>query len=87
MKRCFALMIFLASFLLRVLQNLELVHAVGCAGSLFNVNSTYAQNRHNFFSTLASKVVANGRLYNDSLGQNPNRVHALVFCTRGDEQA
>lgn len=80
-------MIFLASFLLRVLQNLELVHAVGCAGSLFNVNSTYAQNRHNLFSTLASKVVANGRLYNDSLGQNPNRVHALVFCTRGDEQA
>ncbi|WZY77559.1 hypothetical protein YC2023_023943 [Brassica napus] len=87
MRKCFALMIFLASFLLRVLQNLELVHAVGCAGSLFNVNSTYAQNRHNLFSTLASKVVANGRLYNDSLGQNPNRVHALVFCTRGDEQA
>nr|VDC89850.1 unnamed protein product [Brassica rapa] len=87
MRKCFALMIFLASFLLRVLQNLELVHAVGCAGSLFNVNSTYAQNRHNLFSTLASKVVVNGRLYNDSLGQNPNRVHALVFCTRGDEQA
>ncbi|KAJ4910182.1 putative cysteine-rich receptor-like protein kinase 39 [Raphanus sativus] len=87
MRKCFALMIFLASFLLLVLQNLELVHAVGCAGSLFNVNSTYAQNRHNLFSTLASKVIANGRLYNDSLGQNPNRVHALVFCTRGDEKA
>ncbi|KAJ0243214.1 Gnk2-homologous domain-containing protein [Hirschfeldia incana] len=86
MRKCFALMIFLASFLI-VLQNLELVHAVGCAGSLFNVNSTYAQNRRSLFSTLASKVVANGRLYNDSLGQNPNRVHALVFCTRGDEKA
>ncbi|KAF8108670.1 hypothetical protein N665_0105s0023 [Sinapis alba] len=87
MRKCFALMIFLGSFLLLVLQNLELVHAVGCAGSLFSVNSTYAQNRHNLFSNLASKVVANGGLYNDSLGQNPNRVHALVFCTRGDEQA
>ncbi|KAL0876895.1 hypothetical protein Bca101_026600 [Brassica carinata] len=87
MKKCFALMIFLPCFLLLALQNLEFVHAVGCAGRLFNVNSTYARNRHNLFSTLASKVVANGRLYNDSLGQNPNRVHALVFCTRGDDQA
>ncbi|CAN7123936.1 unnamed protein product [Brassica rapa subsp. narinosa] len=87
MEKCFASMIFLASFLLLVLLNLELVHAVGCAGSLFNSNSTYAQNRNNLFSTLASKVVANGGLYNDSLGQNPNRVQALVFCARGVEKA
>lgn len=87
MEKCFASMIFLASFLLLVLLNLELVHAVGCAGSLFNSNSTYAQNRNNLFSTLASKVVANGGLYNDSLGQNPNKVQALVFCARGAEKA
>ncbi|WZZ34688.1 hypothetical protein YC2023_018089 [Brassica napus] len=76
MEKCFASMIFLASFLLLVLLNLELVRAVGCAGSLFNSNSTYAQN-----------LVANGGLYNDSLGQNPNRVQALVFCARGVEKA
>ncbi|KAL0826532.1 hypothetical protein Bca101_050209 [Brassica carinata] len=87
MEKCFASMIFLASFLLLVLLNLELVHAVGCAGRLFNSNSTYAQNRNNLFSTLASKVVANGGLYNDSLGQNPNKVQALVFCARGAEKA
>ncbi|KAF8108666.1 hypothetical protein N665_0105s0019 [Sinapis alba] len=80
-------MIFLASFLLLVLQNLELVHAEWCTGTLFNRNSTYAQNRYNLFSTLASKVVVNGGLYNDSLGQNPNRVQALVFCAGGVEQA
>ncbi|KAJ0243213.1 Cysteine-rich receptor-like protein kinase 40 [Hirschfeldia incana] len=87
MGKCFALMIFLASVLLLVLQNFELVHANWCVGTLFNRNSTYAQNRYNLFSTLASKVVANGGLYNDSFGQNPNRVQALVFCPRGVEQA
>ncbi|KAJ4888447.1 putative cysteine-rich receptor-like protein kinase 39 [Raphanus sativus] len=87
MGKCFALMIFLASFLLLVLLNLELVRAVGCDGNIFNSNSTYAQNRNNLFSTLASKVVANGGLYNDSLGQSPNRVQALVFCARGVEEA
>ncbi|KAL0711116.1 hypothetical protein Bca4012_018094 [Brassica carinata] len=87
MGKCFALMIILASVLLLFLQDLELVHADGCAGAIFNRNSTYAQNRYNLFSTLASKVVVNGGLYNDSLGQIPNRVQALVFCSRGVEQA
>ncbi|KAL0844694.1 hypothetical protein Bca101_017940 [Brassica carinata] len=87
MGKCFALMIILASVLLLSLQDLELVHADGCAGAIFNRNSTYAQNRYNLFSTLASKVVVNGGLYNDSLGQIPNRVQALVFCSRGVEQA
>ncbi|ESQ38139.1 hypothetical protein EUTSA_v10029445mg [Eutrema salsugineum] len=86
MGKCPALMIFLTSSLLLVLQNLEAVNAVGCAGNFFNANSSYVQNRDNLFSTLADKVVANNGFYNASLGEIPNRVHALVFCARGYEQ-
>ncbi|CAH2071575.1 unnamed protein product [Thlaspi arvense] len=86
MEKCLALMIFLAYSLLLVLQNLEFVHALGCAGIFFNSNSSYVQNRRNLFSTLASKVVANGGFYNTSLGKSPDRVHALVLCARGYEE-
>ncbi|CAH2071589.1 unnamed protein product [Thlaspi arvense] len=79
-----ALMIFLASSLLFVLQNLEVANAAKCFGS--SLNAAYAQNRRNLFSTLANKVVANGGFYNASLGQYPNRVHALALCARGYEQ-
>ncbi|KAF3565405.1 hypothetical protein DY000_02014122 [Brassica cretica] len=82
----FSLIIVLASSLLLVLQDLEQVHALGCSGIFLNGNSSYFQNRHSLFSTLASKVVANGGFYNASLGKNPNRVHALVLCARGYEQ-
>ncbi|XP_010432614.1 PREDICTED: putative cysteine-rich receptor-like protein kinase 39 [Camelina sativa] len=81
-----ALMFFLASSLLLVLQKLEVVNAVGCTGSLFNSNSSYAQNRRDLFSTLANKVATNGGFYNASLGKSPNRVHAVGLCGRGYEQ-
>ena len=88
MGKCRALMISLLSFLLLVLQNLQVVSAVGCAGSFFNANSTFLQNRDDIFSTLADKVIANGGFYNASLGNSPNRVYALVLCQRGyDQQA
>ncbi|KAL0876894.1 hypothetical protein Bca101_026599 [Brassica carinata] len=89
MGKCSALMIFRFSFLLLlVLQNLEVVSAVGCAGSFFNASSTFRQNRDDIFSTLADKVIANGGFYNASLGNSPNRVYALVLCQRGyDQQA
>ncbi|KAF3541949.1 hypothetical protein F2Q69_00021757 [Brassica cretica] len=88
MGKCCALMISLLSFLLLVLQNLQVVSAVGCAGSFFNANSTFLQNRDDIFSTLADKVIANGGFYNASLGNSPNRVYALVLCQRGyDQQA
>ncbi|EFH48956.1 predicted protein [Arabidopsis lyrata subsp. lyrata] len=80
------LMILIASFLLLVLQNVEIVNAVGCTGSFFNGNSSYAQNRRELFSTLADKVVTNGGFYNASLGKSPNRVHAVALCGRGYEQ-
>ncbi|XP_018455030.1 putative cysteine-rich receptor-like protein kinase 39 [Raphanus sativus] len=86
MVKCSSLITALTSFLLLVLQDLEKVHALGCYGSLLNGNRTYFQNRYSLFSTLASKVVANGGFYNASLGKNPNRVHALVLCARGYEQ-
>ncbi|CAN6859759.1 unnamed protein product [Brassica oleracea] len=86
MVKYFSLIIVLASSLLLVLQDLEQVHALGCSGIFLNGNSSYFQNRHSLFSTLASKVVANGGFYNASLGKNPNRVHALVLCARGYEQ-
>lgn len=78
-----ALIMFLSSSLLIVLQNLDVVNAVTCSGSFINGNSSYFQNRHDLFSTLASKVVANGGFYNASLGKSPNSVHALVLCQRG----
>ncbi|CAA7054330.1 unnamed protein product [Microthlaspi erraticum] len=89
-----ALMIFLASSLLLVFQNLKTANAVGCAGSFFNANSSYVQNplsrfatdRDDLFSTLPDKVVANGGFYNVSLGNSPNRAHVLVICARGYEQ-
>ncbi|KAG2276168.1 hypothetical protein Bca52824_058723 [Brassica carinata] len=80
------LIIFLSSSLLIVLQNLDVANAVTCSGSFINGNSSYFQNRDNLFSTLASKVVANGGFYNASLGKSPNSVHALVLCKRGYEQ-
>ncbi|WZZ14370.1 hypothetical protein YC2023_107459 [Brassica napus] len=86
MVKYFSLIIVLASSLLLVLQDLEQVHALGCSGSFLNSNSSYFQNRHSLFSTLASKVVANGGFYNASLGKNPNRVYALVLCASGYEQ-
>ncbi|WZZ87967.1 hypothetical protein YC2023_116546 [Brassica napus] len=86
MVKYFSLIIVLASSLLLVLQDLEQVHALGCSGIFLNGNSSYFQNRQSLFSTLASKVVANGGFYNASLGKNPNRVHALVLCARGYEQ-
>ncbi|KAJ0264894.1 Cysteine-rich receptor-like protein kinase 40 [Hirschfeldia incana] len=81
-----SLIIVLASSLLLVLEDLEQVHALGCSGIFLNGNSSYFQNRHSLFSTLASKVVANGGFYNASFGKNPNRVHALVLCARGYQQ-
>ncbi|XP_024010194.1 putative cysteine-rich receptor-like protein kinase 39 [Eutrema salsugineum] len=88
MGKCPALMVFLACSLLLVLQNLEVVNAVGCAGSFFNANSSYVQNRDSLFSTLADKVIANSGFYNASLGKSPNSVHVLVLCARGyDQQA
>ncbi|KAL0827293.1 hypothetical protein Bca101_050971 [Brassica carinata] len=87
MGKSFALVIILISFLLLlVLQNLEVVNAVGCTGSFYNENSTYVQNRDDIFSTLPDKVIANGGFYNASLGNSPNRVYALVLCQRGYEQ-
>ncbi|XP_018511843.1 putative cysteine-rich receptor-like protein kinase 39 isoform X3 [Brassica rapa] len=87
MGKSFALVIILLSFLLLlVLQNLEVVNAVGCTGSFYNENSTYVQNRDDIFSTLPDKVIANGGFYNSSLGNSPNRVYALVLCQRGYEQ-
>ncbi|KAG2283177.1 hypothetical protein Bca52824_054397 [Brassica carinata] len=87
MGKSFALVIILISFLLLlVLQNLEVVNAVGCTGSFHNENSTYVQNRDDIFSTLPDKVIANGGFYNASLGNSPNRVYALVLCQRGYEQ-
>ncbi|KAG7619644.1 Gnk2-homologous domain [Arabidopsis suecica] len=80
------LMIFIASSLLIVLQNVEIVNAVGCTGSFFNGNSSYAQNRRDLFSTLPNKVVTNGGFYNSSLGKSPNIVHAVALCGRGYEQ-
>ncbi|CAH2071585.1 unnamed protein product, partial [Thlaspi arvense] len=78
-----ALMIFLVSSFLFVLQNLEVVNAIRCFGSSFNGNRVHAQNRRDLFSTLADKVVANGGFYNASLGQDLNEVNALVLCARG----
>ncbi|XP_010422275.1 PREDICTED: putative cysteine-rich receptor-like protein kinase 39 isoform X2 [Camelina sativa] len=87
MGACPTLMIILASSLFLVLPNLEVINAVGCAGSYFNGNSSsYGHNRQNLFSTLAKKVVANGGFYNASLGKSPNRVHALALCARGYER-
>ncbi|CAH8254475.1 unnamed protein product [Arabidopsis lyrata] len=83
MGKCLALMIFLSSSLLFVLQNLEVVNAVRCSGSFFKGNSSYSENRHKLFSTLANKVVTNGGFYNASLGKSPNTVYALVLCARG----
>ncbi|CAD5327139.1 unnamed protein product [Arabidopsis thaliana] len=80
------LMIFIASSLLIVLQNVEIVNAVGCTGSFFNGNSSYAQNRRDLFSILPNKVVTNGGFYNSSLGRSPNIVHAVALCGRGYEQ-
>ncbi|CAN6972418.1 unnamed protein product [Brassica rapa subsp. trilocularis] len=80
------LIIFLSSSLLIVLQNLDVANAVTCSGSFINGNSSYFQNRDNLFSTLVSKVVANGGFYNASLGKSPNSVHALVLCKRGYER-
>ncbi|KAJ0264861.1 Cysteine-rich receptor-like protein kinase 40 [Hirschfeldia incana] len=83
MGRNRALIMFLSSSLLIVLQNLDVVNAATCSGSFINGNSSYFQNRHDLFSTLASKVVANSGFYNASLGKSPNSVHALVLCQRG----
>ncbi|KAJ4906175.1 putative cysteine-rich receptor-like protein kinase 39 [Raphanus sativus] len=77
-----ALMIILSSSLLFVLQNLEVVNAAECYGSLAG-NNSYAQNRKDLFSNLTNKVLTNGGFYNASLGQYPNRVYALGLCARG----
>ncbi|EOA19366.1 hypothetical protein CARUB_v10000413mg [Capsella rubella] len=79
------LMIFLPSCLLLVFQTLNVANAVTCVGSFFN-GSSYGENRHNLFSTLSHKVITNGGFYNASLGESPNRVYALVLCTRGYER-
>ncbi|CAN8237945.1 unnamed protein product [Cochlearia groenlandica] len=86
MRKCHALMIFLAFSLLLVFQNVKVVNAVGCAGSFFNGNNSYGQNRLDLFSSLASKVVSNGGFYNASLGKSSNRVRVLGLCQRGYEQ-
>ncbi|XP_024009812.1 cysteine-rich receptor-like protein kinase 40 isoform X3 [Eutrema salsugineum] len=83
MGKCPVMMIFLASSLLLFLQTLEVVNADLCFGSSFNGNGSYAQNRRKLFSNLANKVVSNGGFYYASLGQNPNRVNAIVLCARG----
>ncbi|KAJ0250225.1 Cysteine-rich receptor-like protein kinase 40 [Hirschfeldia incana] len=80
-----ALMISLASFLLFILQTLDVVNGAKCYGSLAGNSSSYAQNRKILFSTLADKVLANGGVYNASLGQYPNRVNTLGLCARGYE--
>ncbi|XP_019089414.1 PREDICTED: cysteine-rich receptor-like protein kinase 40 isoform X1 [Camelina sativa] len=86
MGKCPALMIYLSSFILLVLQTLHGVNSVKCFGNSFNGNGSYAQNRQKLFSTLADKVVTNGGFYNASLGQIPNRVYALAICARGYDQ-
>ncbi|XP_010432646.2 PREDICTED: putative cysteine-rich receptor-like protein kinase 39 [Camelina sativa] len=80
------LMIMFTSSLLLVLQKLEVVNAIECAGGYFNGNSSYGPNRQNLFSTLAKKVVGNGGFYNASLGKSPDRVHAFALCARGYER-
>ncbi|CAF2125376.1 putative cysteine-rich receptor-like protein kinase 39 [Brassica napus] len=80
-----AVMIILASSLLFVLHTSKVVNGAKCFGSLA-INSSYAQNRRDLFSTLANKVATNGGFYNASLGQYPNRVYALGLCARGYEQ-
>ncbi|CAA7054334.1 unnamed protein product [Microthlaspi erraticum] len=87
MGKCHTLMIFLASSLLLVCQNLKVVNAVdGCAGSFINGNSSYIQDRNKLFSTLANQVIASGEFYNASLGKSPDRVYALALCARGYEE-
>ncbi|CAA0393741.1 unnamed protein product [Arabidopsis thaliana] len=87
MGKCSALMIFLSSSLLLVLQTLHVVNAVKCFGNSFNGNSsTFAQNRQKLFPTLADKVITNDGFYNASLGQDPDKVYALVTCARGYDQ-
>ncbi|KAF8049913.1 hypothetical protein N665_2091s0003 [Sinapis alba] len=82
MGRIPALIIFLTSSLLIVIQNLDVANAVTCTGSFIKGNGIYGKNRRDLFSTLANKVVANGGFYNASLGASPNSVHALVLCRR-----
>ncbi|XP_018510072.1 cysteine-rich receptor-like protein kinase 40 isoform X2 [Brassica rapa] len=79
-----SLMIILVFSLFLVLHTLEVVNGAKCYGSLAS-NSSYAQNRHDLFSTLSDKVVTNGGFYSSSLGQYPNRVYALGLCARGYE--
>ncbi|XP_010456914.1 PREDICTED: cysteine-rich receptor-like protein kinase 40 [Camelina sativa] len=88
MGKCPALMIYLSSFILFVLQTLHGVNSVECFGSSYNRNSSYPKNREKLFSDLADKVVANRGFYNASFGQYPDRVYALAMCARGyDEEA
>ncbi|XP_019089409.1 PREDICTED: cysteine-rich receptor-like protein kinase 40 [Camelina sativa] len=86
MVKCPALMIYLSSFILFVLQTLHGVNSVKCFGSSYNRNGSYPKNRQKLFSDLADKVVANRGFYNASFGQYPDRVYALAMCARGYEQ-
>ncbi|KAF5725969.1 putative cysteine-rich receptor-like protein kinase 35-like [Tripterygium wilfordii] len=49
----------------------------------FTSNSTYANNRYQILSSLASNVSTNSGFFNTSIGQEPNKVYALGLC-RGD---
>ncbi|XP_010529582.1 PREDICTED: cysteine-rich receptor-like protein kinase 11 isoform X2 [Tarenaya hassleriana] len=52
------------------------------AGS-FRPNGTYDINRRLVLSYLPSNVTAQGKFYNVSVGQEPDRVHALGMCIHG----
>ncbi|XP_038698521.1 putative receptor-like protein kinase At4g00960 isoform X2 [Tripterygium wilfordii] len=49
----------------------------------FTSNSTYANNRYQILSSLASNVSSNGGFFTTSIGLEPNKIYALGLC-RGD---
>ncbi|XP_010539037.1 PREDICTED: putative cysteine-rich receptor-like protein kinase 39 isoform X1 [Tarenaya hassleriana] len=83
------LVLFLSCSLLLLLPlplTFRAVHAnLLCYDEFLPANSTYARNRDNLLSSLASNVTARGGFYNASLGRNSDRVNAFALCRRGYE--
>ncbi|KAK4491958.1 hypothetical protein RD792_002742 [Penstemon davidsonii] len=83
-KRLFALIIFLV-LALNLLPNFIKAQAICLNNGNYSTNSTYQTNLNTLLSSLSTTFGSTNGFYNASVGQNPDRANAIVFC-RADIQ-
>ncbi|OVA13144.1 Protein kinase domain [Macleaya cordata] len=51
-----------------------------CEGANYTSNSQFQRNLNLTISSLSSNITASKKFYNNSIGQNPDRVYGILFC-------